>query len=254
VENQRPEPKRHLCELAQATLKDLQAQGIEPTFDDVCWINDLARLVAKPNGGENRHLAGAPSKAGSVWLWPFTIQGERWYKDCALGWFEADMEMGTYAFAYALAHGRDPHAFQDLDGYQSAKKILGKFKHELNCTHEELCAAIVDVVDLDDEMEAIQAGYKAAYDLAHNIAPDEDPDIEWSDLIAYLVAATGLPPETWNWQNSRESVMGIMNAVHKQHLAMSGAGSDAPDVQDPYIFASRNLGLAGRVIKDRANE
>jgi hypothetical protein len=242
--------QKHLCEHAEAEIRELKAAGITPTLDEIVWINDLSRAVENPNGGEHRHFAGKPSRAGSVWLWPFTIQARLWYED-ALEWFDGDVELDFFGLAYALVHGRDPHAFLRLDGYQSAKQAIKAFQKQLDCTRAELSAAIVDVIPADDEIAALEKKFEAEDRQKRNIAEKKPEAVNWDDLIAELVAATGLPADTWRRDYSQDMVLRILNIVRRQYMAMAGGDSKKLDEGDPYIIATRRLGIAIKEIKRR---
>ena len=254
MQSESQETVKHLCEHAEAELRELKAAGITPTLDEVVWINDLSREVENPKGGEKRHLAGAPSKAGDAWLWPFTIQARLWYQ-ATLEWFDGDVELEGNALAFALAHGRERGAFLALRGYLSAKKAVQEWMAQLNCTDGELAAAIYDVVPHDDEITKLEAEFKKAYNELHNIAEDEeDTNFEWDELIDSLVAATGLPRDVWVRQESESKVLDVLQIIIKQRQAEAGGEDTAPDPLDPYNKAVQNLGIAIREIKRRHAE
>jgi hypothetical protein len=247
------EPK-HLCELAITEIQELRAAGIEPTLDEVVWINDLAREVDNPYGGENRRHAGKPSKAGNVWLWPFTIQARIWYQQ-AVEWFDGSLELQGDALAFALAHGREAGAFVHLAGYKSAKKAVCDWKSRLACTDDELSAAILDVMPMDDELAEIEARFNAEYNAKHNITEDEKPgkDFDWDESVDLLIATTGLPRDVWMREESEARALSVINVIIKQQLAMAG-GKQRLDAGDPYIVAVKRLGLAIREIKRRHSQ
>lgn len=229
----------------------MKAAGIHPTLDEIVWINDLSRQVENPKGGEHRHLAGAPSRAGNVWLWPFTINGERWY-EATLEWFDGNAKFELYALAFALAKGREAGAFQFLTGYHSAKKAIDEFVGDLDCTQDELEAAMKDVLPIDDEINEIETRLKAEYNAKHDIAEEEKEEADWDGMVAHLQAATGLPEDAWRRQHSKDVALRVLNAVLKQHEALAGGSdNDAPDPEDPYMVANKRLGLAIREIKRR---
>ena len=244
---------KHLCEHAQAEIKELRAAGIQPTLDEIVWINDLSRAVENPKGGENRHLAGKPSKAGTVWLWPFTIQARIWYES-TLGWFDGNAELENNALAFALAHGRESGAFLHLTGYQSAKKAIEQWRAAIDCTDEELAAAVFDVIPHDDEIQQLEAKFQEEYNKAHGIEEEQPEDIDRQEIIDELIAATGLPRDVWIRQETESRVLSIMNIIARQQAAMTGAPDERPDPEDPYMQACKRLGIAIKEIRRRHKE
>ena len=254
MQSESQETVKHLCEHAEAELRELREAGITPTLDEVVWINDLSREVENPKGGEKRHLAGAPSKAGDIWLWPFTIQARLWYQT-TLEWFDGDAELEANALAFALAHARERGAFVALRGYLSARKAIQEWMKDLNCTDGELAAAIYDVVPHDDEINKLEAKFKAEFNKLHNVAEDdENTDFTWDGFIDSLIAATGLPRDVWVRQESESKVLDVLQIIIKQRQAEAGDEDTAPDPQDPYMQAVKNLGIAIKEIKRRHTE
>jgi len=250
AESPKTKPVQHLCDQAKIAIQELREAGIEPTLDEVCWLNDLGRQVEDPEGGEHRHAAGQPSKAGNIWLWPFTIQGERWYEK-TLKWFDGQPELEMYALAFALAKGREPGAFDFLSGYDSSKKAVDAFSSgALACTQEELCAAIVDVMPGDSEIDELEAEFLARDFSEQDEAPKP---LNWDKLVETLVAATGIERDVWMRKDSKAHALAVLDAINKQQEAIAGgrAKEVGPDPNDPYIVAVKNLGVAMRAIKER---
>ena len=246
--------EKHLCEHAQAEIRELQAQGIQPTLDEIVWINDLSRAVENPKGGEHRHLAGEPSRAGSVWFWPFTIQARIWYES-TFGWFDGNAELENNALAYALAHGRESGAFLHLTGYQSAKKAIEQWRAALDCTDEELAAAMFDVIPHDDEIQRLEAKFKEEYNKAHGIEEEQQESIDRQSIVDELMAVTGLPRDVWIRQESESRTLNVLRIIARQQAAMAGIGGDErPDPDDPYMQACKRLGIAIKEIRRRHKE
>jgi len=242
---------KHLCEHAQAMIAELKEQGLNLTLDECIWLNDLAREVENPSGGEHRHLAGSPSLAGDCWLWPFTIQGEDWL-DSVMKWFSSDADSFALAAGYALAHGRNVDAFAGLSGYASTKKAIKKFRKKCNCTKAEFKFAVHEALEIDEnneELDEIEKKFTAEYNAKNNVADEESTDTTWADIIASMVAMTGLPEDIWLRQHSKNSTLRILRAINRQRQSESGESN--MDANDPYVIACKNEGLAIREIKLR---
>jgi len=226
----------HLSELAEAEINDLRSRGIEPTLNEMIWINDLARdVVAK--GRRSRNM-GVPFRAGNVWLWPFTIQGQEWYS-VAMNWSEADTEFSTLVLAYALAHGRNPEAFSFIYEYNEAKKAISAWKEKLGCTYGELCEAVIEVLPDNDTIE-----------LSSDEEAEERASTEWNDLVAWLCKEVGETREFWRSSVSVDYVMTQIKVISDQ----ASATSDRIGANEPYVKATKQLGRALISIKERADE
>jgi hypothetical protein len=229
-------PDKHLSELALAEIRDLREKGIEPTLDEVIWLNDLARKVEKPSEGAGSSPYGEPVYvSGGVWLWPWTVQAIQWYRK-ALKWFDGQEELELYALGYALARGRYEGAFDDIHTYHTAKDKLVAWSETLPCTPEELTTAISDLLARDNEE------MPAAPDTV-----DDGGDSDWQGVIAQLTAETGTDPDVWNRKVCITYLLRQIQSINRTKRAEG----QAPDPFDPYVLACKALGLAVLAIKRR---
>jgi hypothetical protein len=201
-----------------------------------------------PDGGEHRQHIGAPSRAGDVWFWPATIQSDRWHKK-TLPWFDGDALLELHASAFAYAKARTLGAFDGLTGYTSSKAAVEAFADSLSCAEGELCAALMDVIPVEDECAELHAQLKKDA----GIAEDERPADDWEELVTHLIAATGLARDVWERQESREQTIDVLTALNKQTMAAAG-GTAQLSGTDPHVVAAGNLGIAIRTIKQRHKE
>lgn len=106
--------------IAKTQIDILDAQGVTLELHHVCWLNDLCRKITDVPGGT---LAkGRPFRAGNVWLWPITRQASLWY-EWALESID-DSDMHSIFLAYALAHARDPGAFDKLYSLEDSMRAV----------------------------------------------------------------------------------------------------------------------------------
>jgi len=225
-----------MSSLAKAEIQGLKQAGIEPTLDEIVWLNDLARRVEYPDPPAPLAM-GQPVPIGGDWLWPFTIQADRWWRR-TLDWFDGREELEAYALAYALAHGRIANAFDYLYTAESAARAIGEWADGLTCSRDELMGAIEKILN------------KPSVILDGECDDDDDscpgPEDNDEQLVAWLVAGTGLPVEYWVRECSRAYCMAQIRAVQAQ----SAAFGSKPSLSDPSVAAQRELGRAVLAIKE----
>ena len=227
---------RGLCEPAKRELNDLQRTGISPTLDQIIWLNDLGRRIENL---ESRLITskGEPVQAGSVWLWPFTVQGGRWYKK-SLKWFDGDDETEMLSLAYALAHGRDPVAFDFIWEQDAAKKAVDAWASNLDITHGELSLYIVKLLPHDGDKPEVDD------------EEQEDTGDEWAEMIISLCKEVGQTPEFWESMVSRDYCLQVIRTLNAQARA-----EDAPpDPNNPFIIATIDLARAAMQIRKEWKE
>ncbi len=233
---------RHLNPLAEANIKDLQNRGINPTLNEIIWINDLARKVDNPDDGKNCMAIGRPVSIGNTWLWPFTIQGSKWYT-WILPLLDGESEAEMLSLGFALAFGRERGIFYPLYHYESAVNAIEDWSKGLGATVDELAAAIIELLPASDG-------------LPNENENDDDDDsdsprkeIQWDNIVAWLVKECGGPPDIWTRQVSRDYVMKQIDVMCQQ----SRAKGQPPDAHDPVIIATKNLGRGMELITEAHN-
>ena len=226
----------HLSQLAEAEINDLKEQGIEPTLNEIVWINDLARKVENPDYGKARTAIGRPIPAGGAWLWPFSIQGYLWYTEVQ-ELFDDDDYLDVLSMAYSLAHSREVNAFAGLYDYKAVKKAVLKWAKGLTCTHEELLIAVTNLL----------GGYDEGITLNGEQEEADTPDVDYDYIISMLCTKVGNKPDYWLSEISREYVFKLLHTIHIQEAAEN----NLPDENDPHINAVRDLGRAILYIKEQ---
>ena len=209
--------------------------GIQPTLDQVIWLNDLCREVENPSGGRPTMAIGTPVCVGNAWLWPFTIQASAWYEESLL-WF--DGELATYALGYALCKGREPEAFAKMYDRDYATDTLKKWCRGLDCTLDELAWGIGKI--LEDKTRI------------------DDPDADstegasgnWDDLITTLCGMTKTEPEIWTTFCCRDFCLKMIHAS----ISQNQAGGSGPDPNDPHILATQRMLHGLKIIRDSHKE
>jgi len=228
-------PENLLHPLAEAEIASLKDAGIAPTLDETIWLNDLARKVDQP-GARSEIPAGRPVRLGSQWLWPFTVAASCWYTE-AVTWFDGDGELEHAVLAYALAHGRQQGAFDELSDYRTAKERVRAWWKCIDCTVGELNMAVAEVLKDDNQ----------------DLRPKEDDGDTsgggYEELVQWLTAKVHGDPDVWMRQVSQRYCLKMIDVICQQHEASEGV----KDPNDPCIVAQRNLGIAAIEIRKRHN-
>ncbi len=228
----------NVAQIAKREIEDLQAEGIQPTFKEMVWLNDLGKKVEEPRARVDYALAGVPVKCGNVTLWPCSIASGTWFDDTACVLFKTEL-MQNYCLAYAMANARNPDIdWEALASYHDARKAVNSWVLRCRCTSHELKAAVDRIAPqlfAPHPVEAIK----------------QDPNAMPIDVVTDLVAGTGLPVEYWE-SKTRGLAERCWCAVMKQQ-AEGRIDSEAYDKM-VYQEAMHQFMLAAAAIrKDRSN-
>jgi hypothetical protein len=207
--------KKALSDLALNELQGLKDDGINPTWDQIVQINDLCRKVETPKLTQVS-VTGKPERINGRTLWPLTLQAGEWY---AWACDELDEANLLIALSYAHEHAREPDAFAELYDVVESGKVLGQYQKGLNVTISELLKAVHTLNDSDVE-------------------PVEDSkQVDREEIIAGLVAKTGIPPDYWKNRVSIDYISSQIDAIND----MEGDGNAQ---KSKYIESEKALGRA----------
>lgn len=208
-----------LSNYAEATINDLQADGITLTPVEIVTINALCWEVESP---ESRRMLsrGIPVEVGGATLWPMTLLAGDWNNRVGLSM--RPKWMTTLALGYAMAHGYSDGPELDREGIKAAVAV-GVWYVRLRCRTSTFILAIADILEQEAEHEQPPS-------------PDEDT-LEVGEFSASLAVATGISAEFWERRCSQGYAFASLNAIAKQNHA-----DDKPMDSDPKLRAERALG------------
>lgn len=223
---------------AAATIAEFRAQGIEPTIEEIIRLNDAARLLS--TAARDVSATGIPIVAGDpahdVWLWPTTIQADRWYSR-ASRWFDGEQALETLALAFAMAHARMSGVFDRLMSSPAlSREAVEEWANTLPCTYAELINAISGVIE--------QAAPNA--EPIPGVNDDTRKDSSFSSLVALLSDKTGIEQAVWERHVSRDYIIHHVNAI----VAQSNASEKKISDSDPLIIAERLVGRVEMAIRE----
>lgn len=125
--------------LAKEDWLDLRAQGFDPTLEDFDRLNQLALRLTD---GAETTCANFPRVgwAGDVPFFEPTVQAFAWYHGHAVR-SAANEETENTLWAFALAHARTPHAFDELATTKEIDRRVRAWADSLPVTREEVLRA-----------------------------------------------------------------------------------------------------------------
>lgn len=128
-----------IAPLARDDYEDLKAQGLNPTLEDFDRLNQIALRLTE---GAETTAANFPrvAWAGDVPFFEPTIQAFIWYHSFAVR-VAANVDTENTLWAYALAHAREPGAFDHLTTPDEIESAVGKWAAQLNVTKDEVMRA-----------------------------------------------------------------------------------------------------------------
>ena len=144
-----------ISKLARDDYEDLKAQGLNPTLEDFDRLNQLALRFTD---GAETTCANFPriGWAGDVPFFEPTLAAFAWYHGYAVR-VAANAETENTLWAFALAHAREPQAFDALKTADEIDKAVSKWVASLNVTREEVVRACRYAVRGFDDAEAAKA-------------------------------------------------------------------------------------------------
>lgn len=211
--------------IAAGEIAGLRDEGIEPTADQIVWLDRIARRYDQPR--LDAPAAGEPVQAGDgCWLWPLTIQASRWYAR-AVQWFDGDAELEGLTLAFALAHSRTEGVFEFMPHAGTAQSRIEQWAGQLACTQAELIIAVNRVLHVDEGIPYLDEGESGA-----SVTTD-------ADIVASLCAQCGGSPEQWERMVCRDYIWTQIRAINAQE----GAGADG-SARPEFESVTRDLGWA----------
>jgi hypothetical protein len=199
--------KKHLHLKAKKAISELEEKGLTLTLDEKIWLNDIARKAESV--GAKCKAIGTPAQAGSIWLWPQTIQAHLWYQD-AVEWFDGDDEMQSFALGFSLYHARSHGVFEYLNDYQSAYQAVEDWLRRHDCTYAELERAMIEVCpQIVEGKIAIEADKKK----------QEQKQQTWDEILTGLILETNEGADFWLRFASIDFILEQINTINKQNEA-----------------------------------
>ena len=226
----------------EAELTKLKADGITPADLEASELAALVRACDRcdnPFSAVNAEAAGFPVRVcEGVTLWRLTAGACIWLDEYARRWWGEDTAHYKWAVFYAMHHAREAGAFlaltDEADAYRAIRAdILG-----LNCTEEEIMAALKGFGD-DDGARKPSALVTQA---------------DWRNLAQQLEGQTGIEAEKWLWERAAAYIAQANRRL--VDFAVASGGGKAERMKDELDRAISNLarvtaGIRARVASTR---
>lgn len=211
-----------LCDLAQAEISALVADGLSLSPEEIVRINHLAWQASEPEG--RLYLSrGVPVRLGGAVLWPLTLYGMEWFQRVGLELKDWRGDLSAFALAYAMCYGRGQGQELEVSGPEAAAAVR-KWASGLRCRARELEAAVANCIE-QEQLEDLPTGH------------DPDP-MAPGDLSAFLAASGGGPVDQWERQVSIGYVRSFVSAIVRHE-----SDGQVKGMADPKVQALKALGL-----------
>jgi len=220
---------RKVPDIVAVEINRLRKLDIAISDDDVVWLSCLGYLVESPNGQtlEASGIADGVLLSNEIVLKPLTVQASKWLKKYGGVNFRVD---DTLVVAYAMANSDDLTFDKRIS---KVVKAVRKWTSSLKITLGEIEVAVARMLANDTPEKP---GGKI---------------LSTEEVIALLVAATGLSIEYWNAQ-TWEHVNDVYSGVVKYASMLSPLGGN-PDAEASKA-ALKNFALAIQEISNRGNK
>lgn len=179
-----------VAELAREDYQDLIAEGLKPTLDDFERLNQLA--VRLEDGAETTP-ANHPriGWAGDVPFYEPTAAALMWLQDYAKR-VPCDEETQQSFFYFALAHGRDPAAFEGLEEPRQIGKAVKAWLRKLPCTVREMERACRYAAWGLDDAQPAMTPKRREYLRRKNTTAAADNMLKLERVLAAAAASSGM--------------------------------------------------------------
>jgi len=248
--------------LAKEAIRRLRLEDIEPTLDEIIWLNNLAnRTEIVVDAGL---LLFKSKKVGNIEIYPMTIGARVWLLEIAFKWFssEADQVLSDLSILYAYSNSRSPELF-DFPDQRAARKAILKWAEKINSTEEEIKNAFVNIDEDSTNQYADVQGITIVLDLINQIKSnpqnlnltkafkytkvlDEsqgqgqgqgNKENTWS--IPYIAMLMHYYPskteEQWLWDTSEDICFELLHQAQEMEKGEDDKGKADPN--DPSILA-----------------
>ena len=206
---------------AAGIMARLEREGHKLTPLDVLRLNAVGLRIESPAGEPSAVDCPSVAWAGDVPFHALTLAAADWLDVCAFPWWARDVGAMEKAIAYAYNQGRAAGAFDGaMLQRKTAEATISVWWRKLPCTQAEICAAVETIRCMD-----------ASLDGAPVKGMDKEPGAV-RQLIADLVAATGIPADKWrgealsfglqtyrSWARSQAAIMGASVEESKKSAA-----------------------------------
>lgn len=229
----------------QSELAKLKADGITTADLEPSEIAALVRACDRcdnPFSAANAEAAGFPIRVcEGVTLWRLTAGACIWLDEYARRWWGEDSEHYKWAMFFALRHARERDTFLALTDEGDAYRAIRNDILTLNCTEDELLAALRAFGVEDDGANGKRP------------SPKQQPD--WRTLAQSLEVRTGIEAGKWLWERAARYLVEADRRLDAFAAAQGGAKAErAKDELDRAMNALARVtaGIRARVARDRA--
>jgi hypothetical protein len=175
--------------LFDATIAELEKDGIKPTARECVWLHALCTDVVMPDRSEVCEWLPPAVTLGKLTLYPLTVQARIWLDEYAAKWWPNDPMMSVLSEAWAMAHAKDSDLIASMTSKGRARLAIAIWGGRLPYTLEQIDEAILRHTSTDEYVNAESA-----------IEPKPAEPRQWGEVLARLSAKLKVSPQellTW---------------------------------------------------------
>lgn len=188
---------------AESAIAKLRSEGIEPTPEEICWLNHAAGKCIRPTAADELCFIDLPFPCGNTLLWPLSIGARIWLEGVGKPWLKGMGDLEKLGVAFAMAHSRNPEFLQKLTSCWQTRFAVAKWAAGRNATLAEIFEAVARAASPED-LDLVNIEFKGE---RRNIASD------YGDVLALLCHYVDPDPEFWMWRASEAYAAAMVRKI-----------------------------------------
>ena len=170
--------------IVEDAVDEIRSAGVEPSVSDILWLAHLADLKCQPNRADPLDDFSLPVRCGLAHLYPITIAGDVWLRECAQKWWPhaTSRHMALLAECWCLAHGKDAGALSDAFSRSNARATIMRWA---------IANLIVTAAEMERALILVCGGvtYEELHDAAISKPLEQTDAADYGEDVALLCAA-----------------------------------------------------------------
>lgn len=222
----------------ESAIAQLRREGIEPTPEDILWLNHVAGKCIRPAACDELQFFDLPCPCGNTMLWPLSIGARIWLERCGKPWLAGTGDLEKLGVAFAMANSRQPAFLHRLTGCWQTRFAVARWAAGLNATRAEIFDAVARAFSPED-IDLVNIEFKGE---RKNIASD------YGDVLALLCHFVNPDPEFWMWHTSEAYATAMLRKISS---TLPGDRSISDDHAKFIAISQFNL-VMGEIRKEHA--
>jgi len=190
----------------ESAIAQLRREGIEPTPEDILWLNQAAGKCIRPAACDELQFIELPCPCGNTLLWPLSIGARIWLERVGKPWLTGTGDLEKLGIAFAMAHSREPAFLNRLTTAWLTRIAVARWAAGLNATRAEIFDAVARAFSPED-VDLVNIEFKGERPAKAGSASD------YGDVLALLCHFIKPDPEFWLWQASEDYATAMLRKI-----------------------------------------